>query len=121
MRKTIIAAVVAGVVAGVAYLAFSYVTAFGDETRLGVRVARKLGVRPTNYPVADEAEIASTVAETLISKAIEAGIVESDEDFVQDLRDCEGPEEVLGAFFTYVLENEKGDPEELLRNWGIIQ
>jgi hypothetical protein len=36
-----------GVAAAVVYLGVSYVTSAGDQTRPGVRVARRLGVKPS--------------------------------------------------------------------------
>ena len=47
-RVTIVVAAVVGtgVMAAVVSLGVSYVTSFGDQTRPGVRAARKLGIRP---------------------------------------------------------------------------
>jgi len=50
MRTTIvIAGVVLAVAAGAVYLGLSYVTASGDETRIGVRIARRLGIKRDSF------------------------------------------------------------------------
>jgi hypothetical protein len=53
----VVGVAVAAVAVGVVYLGLSYVTAAGDETRIGMRVARRLGIeRDGNRPHNGDAE-----------------------------------------------------------------
>jgi hypothetical protein len=56
--------------------------------------------------------------EELVTKALEAGVI--DEEFAEDLRSSADLEEALGMFYTHAIE--QGDePDELLRQWRIIE
>lgn len=59
----------------------------------------------------------SPTIEGLIAKALDAGVI--DDDFAQRLRASSDIVEVLGEFYAHVILEDRGDPTELLRSWGI--
>lgn len=67
---------------------------------------------PLAYKIWSRRKIAA-----LIMKALDADVV--DEDFAQVLRGYKDFSLARNAFSTYIRENEKGDPYELLREWKL--
>jgi hypothetical protein len=75
-------------------------------------------IRLKDDPPLDDASTNEPTVEELVTKALAADVI--DPEFARDLRSSADLQEVLGMFYTYVIE--KGDdPKALLAEWDITE
>ncbi len=72
-----------------------------------------------NHQTPGEDDSIAPTIEELVTKALNAQVI--DTDTAEELRASEDMEEALGMFFSYVIQEDQGDPEGLLKSWGIIE